>query len=203
MIKIDGKEYPDFHLLGFASSTGPESGKSYVTEFLKDSLGQVVQLSFAAPVKKFARALAYEIWGVDLDKMKKSDHINATMTVRDFYVSVGNGLRQVYPAIWVNLFKDGLKLNLEAQSPKVKNWLITVDDVRYVNEFLAIGEMGGTVFNVSDMTGKRPIDAGDLFHGIQLFSGARTLYNGKTQFPDLLLTDIRDKLLPLILKEAP
>ena len=149
-------------LIGFYSSTGPQSGKSYMAKLLEDAvMEQLLRIahleSFAGPVKAVSHILMDRLLGLNIRAMDKASQAYGGKTVRDVYVSVGDGMREYDENFWVARMLERL-LSRNYSGPRN---VVIIDDVRYMNEYELITREGGVVFNVFDMKGNRPMDAGD------------------------------------------
>lgn len=183
-------------IIGLCSTTGPQSGKSFAAgEIGKMSGLDYTILNFAGPVKRYSTLIAKSLLDVDLSTLDKQAWVptgeDSGTTVRNIFRLIGDSGRTIDEDLWVDLLRK------EILSARQYTELIIIDDLRYMNEFNFILEMGGIVFNVRDTDlGKAPIeDSGDL-PGHQLFPREKTLLNNK--HTDLLQLQIKEKVLPLL-----
>lgn len=134
-------------------SPRPQSGKSTVAGFLQTEY-QYRVMSFATPLKKIANAFFDQI-GVDpfnlIDKEKPvPNNKGIEVSPRRVWQTLGTewGRECIDPDVWVKIAKHDAKLYMKGYEGFRGNNRVVFDDVRFVNEFDMIHELGGEVWCV-------------------------------------------------------
>lgn len=156
MIKLRGREFRRACLVGFASTTGPQSGKSYTAKQLLHRFSGLCTsrvFSFAARVKELCNFVVKTLTGLDLNNYSKEDYVPGTaVRIRDLYIRVGTDYfrNQVDPDYWVKQLESDLWNYLTACEDVPV--LVVLDDLRMMNEYQFVLSSGGRVWDVRDKT---------------------------------------------------
>jgi len=134
------------HIVGFGCTA--QVGKDTAAEYLEKLYpGKVKRVAFADKLKK----IAMELFGLSWEQCYGSQEIKETvdpryeMTPREILQGIGEQMRRVYPAIWVDTVFNVTIPQLVEQGYDC----FIVSDVRYPNEGDKIHEEGGVVVKVT------------------------------------------------------
>lgn len=212
-VVLDGVTYNNVVVLGFGSTTGPTSGKSFVTATLRDylyeRLGVPSQVfNFAGPLKRFSYRLMRDIWGIENPEgLEKTDPIMVTgegldeevFTVRDLFILAGMAVREeVDKDFWVDACLKDMAKVMAVKGGERKRVLM-VDDVRFRNEVCLLQGMGGKLIDLVDTTLPEGIsrkDSGDVFSA----DFTETILNRKKGEADLI-AELERRVIPYIRSE--
>jgi dephospho-CoA kinase len=135
-------------IIGITGKIG--SGKSTLADYLVEKYNYT-EYSFASPLKKIGEIFGFsqrQLYGSQEDKLEK--HEIWGVSARDFLQKVGTelfreNLQKVLPdinihrGIWCDIFRDEYRKN---------PGLYVVSDVRFLDEYQTIQDLGGIVIRV-------------------------------------------------------
>lgn len=130
-------------LIGVSGQKG--SGKdTFADIFLSKTVGWEKK-SFAAKLKEVCALLTNRNIGLFTSQEGKESQIgNLGMTAREFLQKVGQSMRDVNEAIWINSLFAGFNSYTQTYHP---NWIIP--DTRYLNELKEIKRRGGICIRIN------------------------------------------------------
>jgi hypothetical protein len=141
-------------LIGLNGNMG--CGKTTVCHIISDfSRIPIIKSKFAMPLYDMQEKL-YEIISPVYTRPK--DFVKDRKLLQ--FLGTDWGREVVGPNIWVDLWKGHLKtvmLNMDEMG--ISDYIVTVDDIRFDNEAVAVKELGGILLNINRIKEKKVVGA--------------------------------------------
>ena len=173
-------------VVGLAGRKG--SGKTTAAALLVKEYG-FVRIPFAGPLKAMLRALGLEDVHLDGSLKEKPCALLGGRTPRHAMQTIGTewGRNLIHPDLWVMAWTAAVR-NLSWSTPGV-----VADDLRFVNEAMAVRRMRGIVLRITRPDAADDGDAHESETTLDRLAFDGQVVNGGT--PDELLATVRNEIL--------